>query len=329
MRRRELGGLVSIIAAWVSAPMTSAWAAWEQDEYKIQRAFYGSSERHIDVTQQLRDLARRDARFRLSNKTFGTDPDRGRVKTLRIIATDGRGRSRTFEYTEGSWVDGGQFSGWGSGGWGQGGDGNEGWGNKPGYNDGGDGDYKILRARYGTNRNHIDVTQRLRELARRDERFRLRNETFGTDPDKGRPKTLRIFARGPNGQLRTFEYPEQSWVDGAQFSGWGGGDWGQDNNDNDWGGDRPGFGGSGGSSNSSDDRLRIVSAEYGAGNRRHNITERLQERVHNGRLSLKVDNDAAGGDPADGQRKQLWITYRVNGRQLRRIVPEGDFLSLP
>jgi hypothetical protein len=319
--------MLSIVAAWAAVPMASAWAAWEDDEYKIQRAFYGSPQKHVDVTQQLRDLAQQDTRFRLSNKTFGVDPDRGRVKTLRIIATDGRGRSRTFEYTEGSWVDGAQFSGWGSGGWGQGGGSNDGWNNKPGYHDGRDGGYRILRARYGTAQNHIDVTQRLRELARRDERFRLSNATFGTDPDKGRPKTLRIFARGPNGQRRIFEYPEHSWIDGAQFSGWGGGDWGQDDNDNDWGGDRPEFGGDGGGS--LDDRLRIVRAEYGAGNRKWDVTARMQQRVHNGRLSLKVSNEAAGGDPADGQPKQLWITYSIDGRHLRRIVPEGDFLSLP
>ena len=52
------------------------------------------------------------------------------------------------------------------------------------------------------------------------------NSTFGVDPDQGQDKTLRIYARGPNGQERMFEYREGSTVDGSQFRSWGGGDWG-------------------------------------------------------------------------------------------------------
>ena len=72
----------------------------------------------------------------------------------------------------------------------------------------------------------LDVTRRLREVARQDRTFRMGNSTFGVDPDHGRIKTLRIYARGPNGQERMFEYREGSTVDGAQFRSWGNGDWG-------------------------------------------------------------------------------------------------------
>jgi hypothetical protein len=58
------------------------------------------------------------------------------------------------------------------------------------------------------------------------------NNTFGTDPDPGQVKTLRIYTRGPNGQQRMFEYREGSTVDGAMFRGWGGGNWGNEP----WGG---------------------------------------------------------------------------------------------
>src|SRR5262249_10488917 len=64
------------------------------------------------------------------------------------------------------------------------------------------GQYAIQNAQYGTALHHIDVTPRLKELARRDRTFRMGNSTFGTDPDPGQPKTLRIFARGPNGGER-------------------------------------------------------------------------------------------------------------------------------
>jgi hypothetical protein len=89
------------------------------------------------------------------------------------------------------------------------------------------GQYVILSAQYGTGDRHVDVTDRLRELARHDVNFRMGNSTFGVDPDPGRVKVLRIYARGPNGQERMFEYREGSVVDGSDFRGWGRGDWGR------------------------------------------------------------------------------------------------------
>lgn len=88
------------------------------------------------------------------------------------------------------------------------------------------GQYVILSAQYGTAKRHVDVTHRLRELARQDTNFRMGNSTFGVDPDPGQVKTLRIYARGPNGQERMFEYREGSVVNGNLFRSWGRGDWG-------------------------------------------------------------------------------------------------------
>ena len=47
------------------------------------------------------------------------------------------------------------------------------------------GQYVILSAQYGTALHHVDVTNRLKELARQDLTFRMGNSTFGVDPDKG------------------------------------------------------------------------------------------------------------------------------------------------
>ena len=52
------------------------------------------------------------------------------------------------------------------------------------------GQYVILSAQYGTERNHVDVTNRLKELARRDRVFRMGNSTFGVDPDRGEVKAF-------------------------------------------------------------------------------------------------------------------------------------------
>src|SRR4051812_47325829 len=87
------------------------------------------------------------------------------------------------------------------------------------------GQFVILGAQYGTGARHVDVTNRLKELARQDRVFRMGNSTFGVDPDPGRHKVLRIFTRTPNAQERFFEYREGSVVDGALFRGWGSGNW--------------------------------------------------------------------------------------------------------
>src|SRR5215467_905655 len=96
------------------------------------------------------------------------------------------------------------------------------------------GQYLILSAQYGTARRHVDVTNQLKELARQDRIVRMGNSTFGVDPDPGQVKVLRIYARGPNGQQRMFEYREGSTIDGAQFTSWGYGNWGNGNWSGDW-----------------------------------------------------------------------------------------------
>jgi len=197
-------------------------AAADAGQFVILSAQYGTARRHVDVTQRLREMARGDRPFRMGNSTFGVDPDPGVVKVLRIYARGPEGRERMFEYREGSVVDGAQFRGWGRGDWGNGG----GW---SGRWDPDEGQFVILGAQYGTARRHVDVTDRLRELARADVTFRMGNNTFGVDPDYGRVKTLRIYARGPAGRVQMFEYREGSVVDGAQFQGWGRGEWARGN----------------------------------------------------------------------------------------------------
>jgi hypothetical protein len=205
----------------------------DDGQYQILQARYGTAERNIDVTARLKELARRDRTFRMGNSTFGEDPDPGRVKTLRIYTRGPGGANRMFEYREGSVVDGSMFTAWGRGDWGRGGW-NGGWGQGDGR-PGDDGQYQILAARYGTPDHNVDVTDRLKELARRDVTFKMGNSTFGVDPDRGRTKTLRIYTRGPGGAKRMFEYREGSIIDGSQFTGWGRGDWGHGGWTGGWG----------------------------------------------------------------------------------------------
>jgi len=259
----------------------------------------------------------------MGNSTFGVDPDPNVVKTLRIYARDANGQSRVFDYTEGSRVDGSIFTGWSGGNWGRNGSNNR-WEDGRSGNNVDEGQYEIIQARYGTARRNIDVTDRLRQLARRDRTFRLDNATFGVDPDRGSVKTLRIFAQGPNGRERMFEYNEGSTIDGSMFIGWNSANFGRSGVNRSWG-----------QNNSTADRydresLSIVRATYGAGRQRQDVTERLQSQIRGGRLSINVDNAVMGGDPAPNVPKELLVTFTDGrGRQQQVRVEEGERLNIP
>jgi len=322
----------SMFTTWQGGEWGNGWSgAWDYDEgqYVILHAKYGIEGAHVDVTDRLKQLAREDTSFRMTNSTFGVDPAPGRVKTLRIFTRAQNGTRRMFEYREGSVIDGTVFRGWGRGDWG--GEGRGGWGD----DDHDDGQYQILRARYGTPSRNIDVTERLRELAREDRSFRMGNSTFGVDPDPGRVKVLRIYTRGPGDSDRMFEYREGSVIDGSQFTGWGRGEWGHGANgawgDDDWDRDRD---------RDRDEpwnhqqdaghaQLSIIRATYGAGSHTRDVTNILRSMIRDGRLSVAANNDVFGGDPARGARKILVVTYSTGRGEQQTQIPEGGHLSIP
>jgi len=274
----------------------------DSGQYVILHAEYGTERSHVDVTNRLRELARADLTFRMGNSTFGVDPDPGQIKTLRVYARGPDGQERMFEYRESSTVDGSQFRGWGRGEWG-----NEGWNGGwqgGGFRDGGgdSGQYVILHAEYGTPRNHVDVTNRLKELARADLTFRMGNSTFGFDPDPGQIKTLRIYARGPDGRERMFEYRESSTVDGSQFKAWGRGEWGNEGWNGGWEGGAFREGGDAG-------EYVILRAEYGTDRNRVDVTDRLRELARSDR-SFRMGDSTFGVDPDHGHIKTLRIYAR-------------------
>jgi len=335
--------IFALLAVITLATARSANA--DEGQFQILRARYGTANHFVDVTAQLKELARQDVAFRMGNSTFGVDPDHGVVKTLRIYARGPRGEIRMFEYVEGSTVDGSQFTGWGHANWGNE-EWNGGWDEGRGGNEGRGGDegqYRILAARYGTGRRNVDVTARLKELARQDRTFRMGNSTFGVDPDHGVVKTLRIYARGPGGETRMFEFVEGGVVDGSQFTGWGRGEFGnvewhggwdegRRDRDPDYGNDRGRDRDNGRDHDRDRDsrRLTIIKATYGEGRHRRDVTEILRSLIREGRLELPVNNNSMGGDPAHGAHKTLWVSYSVGGRDSQEVrVDEGNRIILP
>lgn len=112
---------VFLLLAAMPATLAAQNRYGDAGQYTILSAQYGTAEHHTDVTAHLRDLARLDRPIHVGNDTFGGDPDPGHTKVLRIYARSTNGQNRMFEYTEGSTVDGNQFTNFQSGQWGNGG----------------------------------------------------------------------------------------------------------------------------------------------------------------------------------------------------------------
>ena len=233
----------------------------------------------------------------MHNDTFGTDPDRGRVKTLRIDARDARGKTR-LQPAKTRWSMAASSPAGAA----------ETVGTAAARGNGrDDGEFRILQAVYGTQEHHVDVTRRLRDLAREDRPIALTNDTFGVDPHRGRSKTLRILCAPATARTACSEYAEGSTIDGARFTGWRSGNWGNEGWNGGWHGngggnnqggaypgggyDRPGAGYGG---------LAIVQAAYGADNRVIDVTDRVRAQVSGNQLSVRASNDLAGYDPAPG-----------------------------
>ncbi len=168
---------------------------------------------------------------------------------------------------------------------------------------GGKGGLRITQAQYGSGNRMRDVTGLLNSQIQNGHiGMRVGNDTLGGDPAPGSTKSLIVsyVSGGRPGQITLGE--------GDYLTLGGGG----------------GNGGYPGGSN-----LRILRAEYGAGDRLVDVTARLNSQIRNGQLSLRVTNDTMGRDPVEEHRKALTVWYVYRGRTATVTVPEKSVLTLP
>lgn len=159
--------------------------------------------------------------------------------------------------------------------------------------------YWVQSADYGSGNRRQDVTNTVRRLVSGPS-FRVNNATLGGDPYVGADKTLRIVGRDAQGNVRDFRYGEGSTVNSAMFRGqaWNGG------------------GGSGGNGAKS---WWVQRADYGAGNRRQDVTRTVQRLVDG--PNFRVNNKTLGTDPWVGADK----TLRIQGRNAQGNTREFKY----
>ncbi len=157
--------------------------------------------------------------------------------------------------------------------------------------------WQVVRAEWGSGNRWMDVTYRVRVLLSGNGMVKVNNANMGGDPVVGADKVLRIHARNFQGQSRQFSYKEGGSIDAGQFYNYGGG-----------------IGGGNGSG------WQVMWAEWGSGNRRMDVTNRVRSLL-SGNGMVKVNNANMGGDPAVGADKVL----RISARDMQGQVQQFSF----
>jgi hypothetical protein len=179
----------------------------------------------------------------------------------------------------------------------------------------------LVSATYGSDDNRVDVTSRLLSLTRGGNlNVRVDNQSMGVDPAPRRRKDLRVQARDADGQVHEYMFREgevaslQMDPQAQDFARAYRDDDRRD--DRDWGRRDRGD-------------LVIVRAFYGINNATAEVTGHLQDLVRDNALTIRVNNETLGVDPAHDHGKVLCVFYRYRGETHAAIVRETEKLVIP
>jgi hypothetical protein len=141
---------------------------------RVASAYYGSPNgTGVDVTRQVQQFADYGEPFRVGNDTLRVDPSPNHRKAL-VVIYEVNGQQISDHVQEGDVF---YFRN----------------GAEPGRNlEDHEPAIRIRRATYGARGHYVDVTNRIRQLARDRQPFTVSNETFGIDPFPGQQKLLKI-----------------------------------------------------------------------------------------------------------------------------------------
>jgi hypothetical protein len=157
--------------------------------------------------------------------------------------------------------------------------------------------WQVMKADWGAGNRWADVTSTVRVLLSGNGMVQVNNRNLGGDPAVGADKILRIQARNNQGQTRQFTYKEGSSIDASQFYSYGGGI---------------------GPGNPGNPGWQVMFADWGAGNRRADVTQRVRVLL-SGNGMVQVNNQNLGVDPWKGADKVLRISARDSRGQVREF----------
>jgi hypothetical protein len=158
--------------------------------------------------------------------------------------------------------------------------------------------WQVMRADWGAGNRWRDVTSTVRILLSGNGMVQVNNQNMGGDPAVGADKILRIQARNYQGQSRQFTFKEGSSIDASQFYSYGGGI---------------------GPGNPGNPGWQVMFADWGAGNRRTDVTQRVRVLL-SGNGMVRVNNQNLGVDPWKGADKVLRISARDARGQVKQFT---------
>jgi hypothetical protein len=75
--------------------------------------------------------------------------------------------------------------------------------------------------------------------------------------------------------------------------------------------------------------VEFIYAGYGCYSATWNVTEKVKSRYQAGEHLIPATNEMAGGDPAPGYLKYLYVIWKANGGMYSAVCQERDILPLP
>jgi hypothetical protein len=181
---------ISIVVGWTVLAFISTIAAFAQ-RVEIQSAYYGIGNYRVDVTERVQRLASNGESFEVSSGNLGLPSVPIPGKQLTVVYSTGRRQFResaqegeTFRFKTADSFDRGES-----------------------------GSPRVVRAMYGRSGRYIDVTDELRDYAKRGESFRVSPEAFRLDPERTQGSHLRMTVIDRSGERVQREYEEGDYVD--------------------------------------------------------------------------------------------------------------------
>jgi hypothetical protein len=181
---------ICLVVVWTVLACISSIAAFAQ-RVEILSAYYGIGNYRIDVTERVQRLASNGESFEVSSRNLGLPSVPIPGKQLTVVYSMGRRQFResaqegeTFRFKTADSFDRGETR-------------------SP----------RIVRGMYGGSGSYIDVTDALRDYAKRGESFRVSPEAFGLDPERTQGSRLRMTVIDRSGEREQREYEDGDYVD--------------------------------------------------------------------------------------------------------------------